>query len=72
MIRVHKNCESLGGLAARDIEAGMVAMSQKQRFKDTSLLYLHALPEDQTSTKDTHLCAASLSVYFPPKAEPCP
>lgn len=47
-------------------------MSQKQRFKGTSLLYLYTLPEDQTSTKDTHLWAAALSVCFLSKAEPWP
>lgn len=67
-----QNCESLGGLAANDMEIGLVGMNQKQRLKGTSLLYLHALPEDRTSTKDTHLWVASLSVYFPLNAEPWP
>lgn len=65
-----QNCESLGGLAAKDGVPCLVGMCQKQWFKGTSLLYLHALPRDQTSTKDTHLWVASLSVCFPPKAGP--
>lgn len=48
-----QNCESLGSLAAKDIEDRLVGMRQKQRFKGASPLYLHALPEDRTSTR-TH------------------
>lgn len=48
-----QHCESLGGFGSNDGVPCLAGMGQEQPFKGTSLLYLHALPEDQTALK-TH------------------
>lgn len=62
---MHKTVKGLGGLAAKDTMPCLVGTGQMQLFKGSSLLFfLHALPKDQTTTKETHLGAVSLSVLF--------
>lgn len=65
---MHKTVKGLGGLAATDTMPCLVGTGQMQLFKGSSLLFffffLHILPEDQTTTKETHLGAVSLSVFF--------
>lgn len=61
---MHKTVKGLGGLAAKDTMPCLVGTGQMELFKGSSLLFLHALLEDQTTTKEVHLGAVSLSVFF--------
>lgn len=61
---MHKTVKSLGGLAEKDTMPCLVGTGQMQLFKGSSLLFFYTLPEDQTTTKETHLGAVSLSVFL--------